>query len=389
MKRLKKIMWILIICLMPELSLAEEVNIVVLATDLGDHYAQIQWETNIETTGQVMYHPVREFQNNLAISIEMATTHSVRLNRLLAGTVYQYQVRVKDTDGHTATSELATFTTTGIPLPLFEELSVGSLTKTTAIILCRTNVLTKLWVEYGTDTEEGQSQGLPLRLEDNKLMIRGSLLDFYQIMLDGLQPDTTYHFRLTAYDNDCHETISTARKFTTLEDNIALHATVTGTFIECPDDKYISLDKGFLERITDGDTSYFTGMATSGDVTLQDQFVVIDMGIIQPVDRIKVYWRKLAYSRNYSIRLSEDGENWTVLASGINACEGMDELSDTGDPMKVITTQGGGAKARFVQVFVPCGNDFFHKHEEWKFVQLMEVKAYPYSLQELVEGGND
>jgi len=57
--------------------------------------------------------------------------------------------------------------------------------------------------------------------------------------------------------------------------------------------------------------------------------------------------------------------------------------------MKVITTQGGGAKARFVQVFVPCGNDFFHKHEEWKFVQLMEVKAYPYSLQELVEGGND
>lgn len=387
MKRVN--MWILlIICLMPNLSWAEEIKIAV-NTDIGDHYAQIRWETNVETTGQVLYHPVGKFQNNLAISIERSTTHAVRLSNLLAGTMYQYQVKVKDTEGHVVSSEWATFTTTGIPLPLFEEICVGSLTKTSAVVLCRTNVPTKLWVEYGTDTEEGQSQGLPLRLYENRLMIRGELMDIYRIQINGLQPDMSYHFRLTAYDNDCHEIISSDHEFTTMEDNIALHAMATGTFGECPDDKYIARDKGFLERVTDGNTSYFTGMATSGDVTLQDQFVVIDMGIIQPIDRIKVYWRRLAYSKDYSIKISNDGENWTVLALGINAEDGIDELSDTGDPMKVVTTQGSGAKARFVQVFVPKGSDFFHKHEEWRFVQLMEVKVYPCSLQGSVKRGDD
>ncbi|MDI6781671.1 MAG: discoidin domain-containing protein [bacterium] len=379
MKRLKNRIWILlIVCLMPGLSWAEGIKVAVVANEIAKHYAQVQWETNVETTGQVLYHPVREFQNNLAISIGMSTTHTVGLRKLLSGTMYQYQVRVKDTQGHTAASEWAAFTTTGIPLPLFEELCVGSLTKTSAIIVARTNVPTKLWVEYGTTT-----------IYNNNLMVRGELKSFHQIALDGLKPDKSYHFQLTAYDNDGHEIISSDHEFTTMEDNIGLYMPTTGTFRECPDDKYISRDKGFLERITDGDTSYFTGMATSGDVTLQDQFVVIDLGIIQPIDRIKVYWRKLAYSKDYSIRLSNDNENWTVLDSGINACNGADELSDTGDPMKMIITQGGGAKARFVQVFVPCGSDFFHKHEDWRFVQLMEVKVYPCNLQDVIEGGGD
>ncbi|MBU0700250.1 discoidin domain-containing protein [bacterium] len=365
MNRLKnRIIWILlIICCIPALSWAEELTIIKTAvTAIGTEHAVLEWETNIETTGQVLYHPVREFQNNLAISIGMATTHSVRLNKLLAGTAYQYQLRVKDADGHTVNSEWAIFTTTGIPLPLFEEIVVGSLTKTTAVVLCRTNVPTKLWVEYGTTTED-------------RLMVSGPLRDCYQIMLDGLQPDTLYHLRLTAYDNDCHEVISEPCKFTTMEDNIALHATITGTFGECPDDKYVSHDKGFLERITDGDTGYFTGMATSGDVTAGDQFVIIDLGSVQPIDRIRVYWRRLAYSRDYSLLLSNDEENWSVLASGINADDGLDERSDAGDPMKVVMTQGDGKEARFVQVFAAKGSDFFHKHEEWRFVQIMEVKV--------------
>ncbi|MEK7274576.1 MAG: fibronectin type III domain-containing protein, partial [Candidatus Desantisbacteria bacterium] len=116
MKRLKNsIMWILlIICLMPELSWAEEIKLTAYANDISDHCAQLQWETNIETTGQMMYHPVREFQNNLAISIGLATTHSISLSKLLAGTMYQYQIRVRDADGHTAASEWAAFTTTGV-----------------------------------------------------------------------------------------------------------------------------------------------------------------------------------------------------------------------------------------------------------------------------------
>ncbi|MFH1097828.1 MAG: discoidin domain-containing protein [Candidatus Desantisbacteria bacterium] len=372
---------IFVLCCSPGILFAENIEIVKMSvTDIGDNYARIQWETATETTGQVLYHPVREFQNNFAISIGMETTHSIMLNKLLAGTVYQYQVSVRDSVGSTTVSPWATFTTTGIPLPLFDELCVGSLTKTTAIITSKTNVPTKLWVEYGTDTEEGQPQGLPLQLYDNKLMIRGDLRDFYQIQLDGLQPDTTYRFRLTAYDNDCHEVMSTDHKFTTLEDNIALYATVTGTFIECPDDKYISRDKGFLERITDGNTNYFTGMATTGDLTIQDQYIIIDLGSIQPIDRIKVYWRRLAYSRDYSVKISNDGENWGTLASGINAENGIDELSDTGDPMKVVLTEGDGKEARYIQVFVASGSDFFHKHEEWRFVQLMEVKVYSRSF---------
>ncbi|MEW6482844.1 MAG: hypothetical protein AB1397_07640 [bacterium] len=65
-------------------------------------------------------------------------------------------------------------------------------------------------------------------------------------------------------------------------------------------DKYVK-EGNPLQRITDGDLSYFKGMAQSQDITQKDQWLLIDLGTITKVSTITVYWRALAYSQGYAI----------------------------------------------------------------------------------------
>jgi len=355
---------------------ATEINLQITkiaTTDITDNSVNILWNTNIETTGQVEYNPAHQNRKNISLSLTSGTKHNITLKNLLPGTIYYYQITAKDYYGNLTSSDYHTFTTTGIPLPLFLSIKISQVSKTTAIINWITNVATTSQLRYGTDTNYRKGT-----------LIDKNFLLTHNVELNGLTPSTVYHFEISAKDEFGHRIVSEDMTLTTLENNIALRKPATGTFIHCSDERYISKETEFISRVTDGSTSYFTGMASSGDITLEDQYVIIDLGKMYPIDKVVTYWRGLAYSQDYTIKVSLDGINWTIIETGISGDDGLNERSDTGDPMKVISTPCDGVEAQYVQLFIAKGSRYYHKHKEWKFVQLMELKVYG-----IWEGGDE
>jgi hypothetical protein len=74
-------------------------------------------------------------------------------------------------------------------------------------------------------------------------------------------PDTTYLFQIIAEDEEGQVGTSNPYSFKTCENNLALGCRVIGTFDQLPNDKYIKKKNNPKQRITDGDLSYFNGMA--------------------------------------------------------------------------------------------------------------------------------
>ncbi|MEW6680117.1 MAG: discoidin domain-containing protein [bacterium] len=196
--------------------------------------------------------------------------------------------------------------------------------------------------------------------------------------LYNLLPDCEYLVTLTIEQGK--EKASSSILFKTAENNLALNGRVSGTFDQLPADKYVKGGNP-LQRLTDGDLSYFKGMAQSQDITQNDQWLLIDLGRITRISTLTVYWRALAYSQDYAIEGSMNGKDWVVLASGLNADNGIYLRSETGDPMRVLTTNcqeetTNGQKFRYVKLLAKKGSKFFHKHIDWNFIQIMEVKVF-------------
>jgi len=221
-------------------------------------------------------------------------------------------------------------------------------------------------VVYGTD---------PMKME--KVAVNAVSGIDNSVVISGLEPRRTYYYQVKATDFYGNTTSSKVFNFTTDNDNVALKKPVTGTFTVYPlDDKYVKPgnESDILSRVTDGSTSYFTSMATSGPVPDADQFVVIDLGKSYNIKNVVTYWRRLAYPESLSVQLSDNDKDWKTVESNVDVGSGAAAWSDAGDPMAILNTKGG--MGRYVKLLVPKGSSFFHKHENWNFVQLMEVQVY-------------
>lgn len=195
--------------------------------------------------------------------------------------------------------------------------------------------------------------------------------------LYGLQAGTGYYYKIQATDLYGNAVESDVAVFATLNNNLAYKKPVTGTFTELPPaDPFVDKAKPVLPRITDNSTSYFNSMATSKSVNDSDQYIVIDLGGNYPIKTVQAYWRKLAYPENYSVLVSADNANWAPVAENVNAADGSFSRSDTGDPMQVVSTPANAVTARYIKILIKQGSAFFHKHMNWNFVQLMEVRVF-------------
>ncbi|MEW6006708.1 MAG: discoidin domain-containing protein [bacterium] len=284
-----------------------------------------------------------------AFSMEGTETILIGLER---GTTYWYKTGGK----------IGSFTTLGRPPVRFEWVKVGSITKNSAVISWKTNLGCSKFDISGFEV-------------DYSMHINGSL-SYASYYATSLKPDTTYLFQIIGYD-DKGQMGTYNGQFKTAENNLALNCKVSGTFDQLPDDRYVKRGNPLL-RITDGDLSYFNGMAQSGDITSADQWLVIDLGTITKISTITVYWRALAYSQDYSIKGSKDEKNWLVLASSLNGDNGVWMRSGSGDPMRVMECGVWSVECgiRYVKLLAKKKSKFFHKHIDWNFIQIMEVKIF-------------
>jgi hypothetical protein len=73
--------------------------------------ATITWTTDTAATSQVEYGKTTAYGSTTPLSTSLVTSHTVKLTKLAAGTLYHYRVKSKDAAGTLAVSADATFTT--------------------------------------------------------------------------------------------------------------------------------------------------------------------------------------------------------------------------------------------------------------------------------------
>jgi hypothetical protein len=199
----------------------------------------------------------------------------------------------------------------------------------------------------------------------------------HSVLIHDLQPQTEY--KVAMGFTDLHANISETEyvSLITKPKSLAAEAMVTGTFVaEQPDDVHVVPTANPLARANDDNDSYFTSMVTSGDLTKQNQFLTFDFQKLTSVRQVLVFWRALAYSKDYSIEGSPDGVHWQTLKKKIDAGFGEKLYSGKGDPVLVQAINLNAVKIRYARISVAKGSKYFVADERWRFVQIMEVKFF-------------
>ena len=101
-----------------------------------------------------------------------------------------------------------------------------------------------------------------------------------------------------------------------------------------------------------------SGTRWAGSAGAGSQWLRIDLGAAQSVDRVRLSWDK-AYAKGYRLQVSRDGASWSDLyttAAGNGGTDDVKRIKGTGRYLRVLTTQPaspGGYSLREVQVYGP------------------------------------
>lgn len=140
----------------------------------------------------------------------LVTSHSLTITGLQADTQYFFRVRSTDDSNNTATSAENAFSTALEPdqdEPVIYPPAVESKTNTTATIVWTTDENADGFIDYGETTSYGRTW------EDTDFVTNHSAT------LSGLDPETLYHYRISAFDDDGNgPAVSSDYTFTTEPD---------------------------------------------------------------------------------------------------------------------------------------------------------------------------
>lgn len=155
--------------------------------------ATISWTTNEAATTQIDYGTSTSYGSS-SIDATLATAHTRFLSGLQSNTQYHYRITSKDAAGNASTSADLTFTTQAAPggdttPPVISAVACSSITYSAATISWTTNEASTTQVEYGASTSYGKTaSGV------------ANLITGHSLQLTGLQPNTTYHYRVVSTD---------------------------------------------------------------------------------------------------------------------------------------------------------------------------------------------
>lgn len=338
----------------------------VHAENIAEHSVEVCWGSDIRTITKIKYGIEKTKMDKMVTQINVDHKHRVQLTGLKKGTDYFYQITVDNITADPFLSEIYSLRTQGIPLPIFSGFST-TIYQDSVAFAWGTNVGTYTLFEIGDSVQLKK-----------KIPLQKKVLNKRSLTVTGLQPGVLYQYKLTCVDTFKNGITSGGRKFRTKELNLALGKPVEGTFVARPDN-HIAKTPSIISRVTDGSTSYFKGMATSGNITRAAQWVQIDLQESHAINLITIDWRQNAHSRDYMLEGSLDNNTFFPIAEHLDATAiSVRTTSETGDPVLKSTIVCKGKKIRYIKVSLAKGSKFYNKHAgRQNFVQIMELKVYP------------
>jgi peroxiredoxin len=180
----------------------------VKVSDIAQTSAVITWQTDEPATSQVMICESNSGCTWTELDETLVTAHSVQLRDLEPNVTCTFTASSMDARENQATSE-GELTTLSEAVPtqlLVSGVNISQITSSTATITWQTDKPATSQVNYGITTAYGSTTPL-----DEKLTTS------HNIPLTGLQPNTTYHFRVESKDASGNDSTSgTDQTFTTL-----------------------------------------------------------------------------------------------------------------------------------------------------------------------------
>ncbi len=164
----------------------------VRVSGITDRLAVVSWETDEPADSAVDYGLSTAYGQTVR-DAGAVSLHELALNGLNASTVYHIRALSKDATGNgPAVSADMTFTTLGRPdttPPALYGVRVEQVETDSAIVLWETDEVSDSFVDYGQTTAYGVSSA------DRTLLL------YHSVLLKGLSPGTTYHYRALSADS--------------------------------------------------------------------------------------------------------------------------------------------------------------------------------------------
>ncbi len=175
----------------------------------------IFWATNEETNAVVYYGTEKDGLKQSAGFGGFQKEHELFIYKLKPGTRYNLRINAKDREGNEISGQFFTFNTNDYagsgpdlsiynikPLSFNEELIFAR----RAVIMFETNLIAKSIIQYGNAPGKYKYKIVVSEFRNQK----------HQITLPDLEPDTTYYYKITAYDSfNGKKAITSEMSFTT------------------------------------------------------------------------------------------------------------------------------------------------------------------------------
>ncbi len=179
----------------------------VSSPSISSTRATISWNTNELSDSQVEYGTTTGYGKATLLNSTKATAHTQFLTELMAGTLYHYRVKSKDTAGNIAQSGDFTFKTAGQDAaPEITGVKVTDISNRSATISWTTDKSSDSEVEYWVTGNEIQISA-----------VRNSVTS-HCMVLNGLHQESIYYFRVKSADAAKSQAVSSELSFTTTMD---------------------------------------------------------------------------------------------------------------------------------------------------------------------------
>ncbi len=156
----------------------------VATADITSSEVTIYWKTNEPSDSQIAYGETAQYGRLSVHDRAMVTIHSLALTNLSAGTTYHCQVMSRDETGNLGTSGDLAFSTLE-NAPIISHITVSGVSARVATISWNTDVASDTQITYGTTDDCSISTDpdpIPATIHVQQLT--------------GLEPETTYYFRV-------------------------------------------------------------------------------------------------------------------------------------------------------------------------------------------------